>query len=65
MSKRMACKICQSDAFIALPRDFGTLEQIFCIISWAKVNLHTKLIELLNVNNFFDGLLSFLDQAVD
>ncbi|XP_052170742.1 probable cytokinin riboside 5'-monophosphate phosphoribohydrolase LOGL10 [Diospyros lotus] len=65
MSERMACKIYQSDAFIALPGGFGTLEEIFCIISWAKSNLHTKPIGLLNVNHFFDGLLSFLDQAVD
>ena len=65
MSERTACKICQSDAFIALPGGFGTLEEIFCITSWAKHNLHTKPIGLLNVNHFFDGLLSFLDQAVD
>ena len=36
MSERMACKICQSNAFIALSGGFGTLEQIFCIISWAR-----------------------------
>ena len=36
MSERIACKICQSDAFSALPGGFGTLEQIFCLISWAK-----------------------------
>ena len=65
MSERMACKIYQSDAFIALPRGFGTLKEIFCIISWAKSNLHTKSIGLLNVNHFFDGLLSFLDQVID
>ena len=61
----MLQEVCQLDAFIALPGGFGTLEQIFCIISWAKVNLHTKSIGLLNVNHFFDGLLSFLDQAMD
>jgi len=65
MSERIACKIYQSDAFIALPGGFGTLEQIFCLISWAKMSLHAKPIGLLNVNHFFDGLLSFLDQAVD
>ena len=65
MSEHMARKICQSDAFITLLGDFGTLEQVFCIISSAKMNLHTKPIGLLNVNHFFDGLLFFLDQTVD
>ena len=36
VSERIACKICQLDAFIVLPGGFGTLKQIFCLISWAK-----------------------------
>ena len=41
------------------------MEEIFQIISWAQLNIHQKPIGLLNVNNFFDGLLSFLDHAVE
>ncbi|XVE52357.1 hypothetical protein DITRI_Ditri02bG0116500 [Diplodiscus trichospermus] len=51
------------DAFIALP-GFSTLEELFQIVSWAQLNIHQKLIGVLNVNRFFDGLLSFLDYAV-
>ena len=61
----MSIMLEKSDAFIALPGGFGTLEEVFQIISWAQLNIHNKPIGLLNVNNFFDGLLSFLDHAVE
>ncbi|XVE64127.1 hypothetical protein DITRI_Ditri07aG0077000 [Diplodiscus trichospermus] len=53
------------DVLIALPGVFGTLEEIFQIISWAQLNIHQKPICVLNVNGFFDGLLSFLDHVVE
>ncbi|XVE86506.1 hypothetical protein DITRI_Ditri18aG0039000 [Diplodiscus trichospermus] len=53
------------DAFIALPGGFGTLEELFQIVSWAQLNIHQKPIGVLNVNGFFDGLLSFLDHAME
>jgi len=43
----------------------GTLEEIFHISSWAQLHIHHKPIGLLNVNGFYDNLLSFLDQAVE
>ncbi|XVE79932.1 hypothetical protein DITRI_Ditri14bG0097000 [Diplodiscus trichospermus] len=52
-----------SDAFIALPGGICTLEEIFQIASWAQLNIHHKPIGLLNVDGFFNKLLSFLDQA--
>jgi len=54
-----------ADAFIALPGGLGTLEEIFHIFSWAQLHIHHKPIGLLNVNGFYDNLLSFLDQAVE
>jgi uncharacterized protein (TIGR00730 family) len=53
------------DAFIALSGGLGTLEEIFHIFSWAQLNIHQKPIGLLNVNGFYDTLLSFLDHAVE
>ncbi|XVE60136.1 hypothetical protein DITRI_Ditri05aG0103100 [Diplodiscus trichospermus] len=52
-----------SDAFIALSGGIGTLEEIFQIASWAQLNIHHKPIGLLNIDGFFNKLLSFLDQA--
>jgi hypothetical protein len=54
-----------TDAFIALSGGLGTLEEVFHISSWAQLNIHKKPIGLLNVNGFYDNLLSFLDHAVE
>ncbi|XVE72197.1 hypothetical protein DITRI_Ditri11bG0019700 [Diplodiscus trichospermus] len=51
-----------SDIFIALSGGIGTLEENFQIASWAQLNIHHKPIGLLNVNGFFNKLLSFLNQ---
>jgi uncharacterized protein (TIGR00730 family) len=54
-----------ADTFITLPGGLGTLEEIFHIFSWAQLHIHHKPIGLLNVNGFYDNLLSFLDHAVE
>jgi len=54
-----------SDAFIAFQGGMDTLEEIFHISLWAQLHIHHKPIGLLNVNGFYDNLLSFLDQAVE
>ncbi|KAF3434643.1 hypothetical protein FNV43_RR21728 [Rhamnella rubrinervis] len=65
MHERISKMLEKSDAFIALPGDYGTLEEIFQLVSWSQLNIHRKPIGLLNVNKFFDGLLSFLDHVVE
>ncbi|XVF47564.1 hypothetical protein PTKIN_Ptkin03bG0119300 [Pterospermum kingtungense] len=54
-----------SDAFIALPGGFGTLKEHFQMIPWAQLNIHGKPIGMLNINRFFNGLLSFIDHAME
>lgn len=51
-------------AFIALPGGFGTLEELFEIITWAQLGLHQKPIGLLNINGFYDDLLELLENMV-
>ncbi|XVE50107.1 hypothetical protein DITRI_Ditri01bG0135100 [Diplodiscus trichospermus] len=63
MQDRISKMLDNSDAFIALPGGIGTLEENFQIVSWAQLNIHHKPIGLLNVDDFFNKLLSFLDQA--
>jgi hypothetical protein len=65
MVDRMNTMFNHVDAFIALPRGLGTLEEIFHISSWAQLHIHYKLIGLLNVNGFYDNLLSFLDHVME
>jgi hypothetical protein len=65
MSARLNTMFKHADAFIALPGGLGTLKEIFHIFSWAQLHINHKPIGLLNVNGFYDKLLSFLDQAVE
>ena len=53
-----------SDGFITLPGGFGTLEELFEIITWSQLGLHTKPIGLLNINGFYDDLLEMLETMV-
>lgn len=63
MHQRKARMIALSDAFIALPGGFGTLEELFEALTWAQIGLHKKAIGLLNVYGYFDALLDFLQHA--
>jgi uncharacterized protein (TIGR00730 family) len=65
MSDRMTTMFNHADAFITLLGGLGTLAEIFHIFSWAQLYIHHKPIGLLNVNGFYDNLLSFLDQVVE
>jgi uncharacterized protein (TIGR00730 family) len=65
MSDRMNTMFNHADVFIALLGGLGTLEEIFHISSWAQLHIHHKPIGLLNVNGFYDKLLSFIDHAVE
>ena len=53
------------DAFIALNSGQGTLKEVFNIVSWAHLNIHQKPLGLLNVNGFYDGMMSFLEHVVE
>lgn len=53
-----------SDGFIALPGGLGTLEELFEILTWLQLGLHSKPIGLLNINGFYDDLLRLLENMV-
>ena len=65
INERMAHMFLNGEAFIAIPGGLETLEEISIITSWANSNYHQKPLGLLNVNGFYDGLLSFLNHAVE
>ena len=64
MHERKALMFELSDAFIGLPGGYGTLEEIFELLTWAQLGENQKPCGLLNVNGYYDGLLSFLDYSV-
>ena len=53
-----------SDGIITLPGGYGTLEELFEMITWAQLGLHQYPIGLLNVNGFYDDLLKMLEKMV-
>ncbi len=53
-----------SDASLALPGGFGTIEEIFEALTWVQIELHEKPCVLLNSNGYYDYLFKFLDYAV-
>jgi uncharacterized protein (TIGR00730 family) len=65
MHERKATMADLSDGFIALPGGFGTLEELFEVLTWGQLGLHAKPCGLLNVAGYFDPLLAFLDGARD
>lgn len=52
-----------SDAFIALPGGFGTMEELFEIITWNQIGIHQKPVSLLNYNGFYNSLLDMIRYA--
>ncbi|XP_073033513.1 cytokinin riboside 5'-monophosphate phosphoribohydrolase LOG1 [Primulina eburnea] len=65
MHQRKAEMARHSDAFIALPGGYGTLEELLEVITWAQLGIHDKPVGLLNVDGYYNSLLSFIDKAVE
>lgn len=53
------------DGVIALPGGFGTLEELFEMLTWAQLGLHKKPIAILNVNGFYDSLIALLQTMTE
>ncbi|MBA0733954.1 hypothetical protein Gogos_017915 [Gossypium gossypioides] len=65
MHQRKAEMARHSDCFIALPGGYGTLEELLEVITWAQLGIHDKPVGLINVDGYYNYLLTFLDKAVD
>ncbi len=64
MHTRKAMMGARSDAFLALPGGYGTFEELFEVLAWQTLNIHSKPVLLINTNGFYDTLLAFLDECV-
>lgn len=53
------------DGMIALPGGFGTLEELFEVLTWAQLSLHKKPVAILNINGYYDHLILFIDKMVE
>ncbi|MEI6683751.1 MAG: TIGR00730 family Rossman fold protein [Bacteroidota bacterium] len=64
MQERKALMADLSDAFIALPGAYGTLDELFEVLTWNQLGIINKPIGLLNIHGYFDALIGMLDHAV-
>ncbi|KAJ9158789.1 hypothetical protein P3X46_024336 [Hevea brasiliensis] len=65
MHQRKAEMARHADAFVALPGGYGTLEELLEIIAWSQLGIHDKPVGLLNVEGYYNSLLSLFDKGVE
>ena len=65
MHERKQLMAQMADAVIALPGGCGTMEELFEIITWKQLGLYLNPIIILNVDGFYNPLLTMLHQAVE
>jgi len=65
MHERKAKMAELSDGFVALPGGWGTIEEIFEMLTWAQLGFHEKPCGLLNVAGYYDHLFTFLENAIE
>ena len=64
MHERKALMASLSDGFVALPGGYGTMEELFEVVTWTQLELHDKPVGLLNIKGYYDHLLAWVDHAV-
>jgi hypothetical protein len=55
----------RSDAFAVLPGGFGTLDEFFEVLTWRQLRLHDRPIVLVNLDRYWDPLLSLIARQID
>ena len=62
LSERKDVMVRESDVLVALPGGVGTLDEIFHVVAAASIGYHTKKVILYNIDGFWDGMISFLNE---
>ncbi len=65
MHERKALMESLCDGIVTLPGGYGSMDELFEILTWAQLGLHTKPVGILNINGFYDNLLKQLDVMVE
>ncbi len=64
MHERKARMLALSDAFIALPGAFGTMDEICEVLSWRQLGIHSKPVGLLDFGGYYRHLVALFDDMV-
>ncbi|WP_374390786.1 TIGR00730 family Rossman fold protein, partial [Brevundimonas sp.] len=64
MHERKQLMYDQSDAFVVAPGGIGTLEEIVELLSWKRLDLHSKPVVFLNINGFWNGFFELMRHSV-
>ena len=54
-----------ADAFVAFPGGFGTMEELFEIITWNQIGLLNKPVTIMNLNGYYNSLIEMMDHSVE
>jgi len=65
MHERKTIMYDQSDAFVVAPGGVGTLEEAIEVLSWKRLDLHSKPVIFLNLNGFWETLLAMLEHSIE
>ena len=65
MHERKALMASLADAFMALPGGFGTMDELFEMVTWGQIGIHSKPVGLLNVAGYFDPLMQWVENGID
>jgi len=65
MQQHMSQMLFNSDIFIILPGGILSLQEVMSILFWVYGNFHRKPLGFLNVNDFYDGFLSYLNHDME
>ncbi|GAV56325.1 hypothetical protein ZYGR_0BB01020 [Zygosaccharomyces rouxii] len=55
----------ESDAFVAMPGGYGTMEEIMECITWSQLGIHAYPVVLYNIDGFFDHLLKHIEHSIE
>jgi uncharacterized protein (TIGR00730 family) len=64
MHERKTIMYDQSDAFVVAPGGVGTLEEAIEVLSWKRLDLHSKPVIFLNLNGFWEPLLAVMEHSI-
>lgn len=62
MSERKQLMERESDAFVILPGGYGTMDELFEVITDAQLGLHFKPVVIFNINGYYDALVALLER---